>query len=149
MEVINRVIPNEDQIKGFLEPGPDGPIYMVNLLRFKDKAKYADGRESDITGEQAYALYGQEVTKLLPKFGGGGMFSVSVERLMLGEVEDLWDKVAIAMYPSRAAMFDMMRSEEMQAIGQHRAAGLAGQLNLEGVDASGIWLGIDGYSSRD
>jgi hypothetical protein len=40
-------------------------------------------------------------------------------------------------------MFDMMRSEEMQVIGQHRAAGLAGQLNLEGVDASGIWLGTD------
>ena len=71
------------------------------------------------------------------------MFNVSVERLMLGEVEDLWDKVAIAMYPSRTAMFDMMRSEEMQVIGQHRAAGLAGQLNLEGVDASGIWLGTD------
>ncbi|MGY8804471.1 MAG: DUF1330 domain-containing protein [bacterium] len=144
MEVINRVTPNEDQIKGFLEPGPDGPIYMVNLLRFKDKAEYADGRETDLTGEQAYALYGQEVLKLLPKFGGGGMFNVSVERLMLGEVEDLWDKVAIAMYPSRTAMFDMMRSEEMQVIGQHRAAGLAGQLNLEGVDASGIWLGTDG-----
>ena len=143
MEVINRVIPNEDQIKGFLEPGPDGPIYMVNLLRFKDKAEYADGRETDLTGEQAYALYGQEVLKLLPTFGGGGMFNVSVERLMLGEVEDLWDKVAIAMYPSRTAMFDMMRSEEMQVIGQHRAAGLAGQLNLEGVDASGIWLGTD------
>ena len=27
---------------------------------------------------------------------------------MLGEVEDLWDQVAIAMYPSRKAMLEMI-----------------------------------------
>jgi quinol monooxygenase YgiN len=53
---------------------------------------------------------------------------------MLGSVEDLWDDVAIAMYPNRAAMMQMMQLPEMQEIGQHRAAGLAGQLNIETVD---------------
>ena len=37
MEVINRVVPNEEQIKGFMEPGREGPIYMLNLLKFKAK----------------------------------------------------------------------------------------------------------------
>ncbi len=141
MEVKNSVRPNDEQIAGFLEPGPDGPIYMVNLLKFKDKAEYEDGRETDLTGEQAYGIYGAAVSKLLKKFGGAAMFSASVERLMLGEVEELWDKVAIAMYPSRTAMMEMMRSDEMQEIGVHRAAGLAGQLNIESVDAQGLWLG--------
>ncbi len=141
MEVKNSVRPNDEQIAGFLEPGPDGPIYMVNLLKFKDKAEYEDGRETDLTGEQAYGIYGAAVSKLLKKFGGAAMFSASVERLMLGEVEELWDKVAIAMYPSRTAMMEMMRSDEMQKIGVHRAAGLAGQLNIESVDAQGLWLG--------
>ena len=141
MEVKNSVRPNDEQIAGFLEPGPDGPIYMVNLLKFKDKAEYEDGRETDLTGEQAYGIYGAAVSKLLKKFGGAAMFSASVERLMLGEVEELWDKVAIAMYPSRNAMMEMMRSDEMQEIGVHRAAGLAGQLNIESVDAQGLWLG--------
>ena len=59
---------------------------------------------------------------------------------MLGEAEELWDKVAIAMYPSRAAMLEMMSSPEMQEIGAHRAAGLAGQLNIETAGASGSWL---------
>ena len=144
MEVTNRVVPNEDQIKGFFEPGPEGPIYMVNLLRFKDKAEYEDGRSTNLTGAQAYGLYADEVTKLLGEFGGGGMFSSSVERLMLGEVEDLWDKVAIAMYPSRAAMMQMLSSEKMKEIEVHRAAGLAGQLNIECADAKGIWLGSVG-----
>ena len=141
MEVKNSVRPNDEQIAGFFEPGPDGPIYMVNLLKFKDRAEYEDGRDTELTGAQAYGIYGTEVSKLLTKFGGAAMFSASVQRLMLGEVEDLWDKVAIAMYPSRAAMMDMMRSEEMQEISVHRTAGLAGQLNIESVDAQGLWLG--------
>ena len=133
MEVKNSVAPNESQMAGFAEPGPDGPIYMVNLLKFKDRAQYADGRETDLTGEQAYALYGVAVTELLKEFGGEAIFGANVERLMLGEVEELWDKVAIAMYPSRNAMMQMMMSPTMQEIGQHRAAGLAGQLNIETV----------------
>ena len=126
MQVHNSVYPNQDQIRGFTEPGPEGPIYMLNLLKFKDKAEYPDGRESNLTGEQAYAIYAAEVSRLLTEFGGGVMFGASVERLMLGEVEELWDKVAIAMYPSRGAMLAMMQSPTMQEIARHRAAGLAG-----------------------
>jgi uncharacterized protein (DUF1330 family) len=131
MQVENKVTPSEDQIKGFFEPGADGPIYMLNLLKFKEKAEYVDGRKTDLTGAEAYALYGAEVSKILINLGGGGMFNAKVERLMLGEVEDLWDTVAIAMYPSRQAMIEMMQSEEYQAIHHHRDAGLAGQLNIE------------------
>lgn len=141
MKVENRVTPSQEQIKGFFEPGTDGPIYMLNLLKFKEKAEYEDGRETDLTGAQAYALYGAEVSKILIKLGGGGMFNASVERLMLGEVDELWDSVAIAMYPNRQAMINMMQSEEYQAIHHHRDAGLAGQLNIETTNAGGIWLG--------
>lgn len=140
MEVQNSVLPNEEQIKGFFEPGPSGPIYMVNLLKFKDKAKYEDGRETQLSGAEAYKLYGDAVSTLLPQYGGGALFFAHVERLMLGEVEDLWDEVAIAMYPSRQAMLEMMQCDEMKDISQHRAAGLAGQLNIETVDAVGQWL---------
>ena len=78
--------------------------------------------------------------KLLSQLGGSLVFAADVERLMLGEVEELWNKVAIAMYPSRDSMFRMMQSPEMSEIGVHRAAGLAGQLNIETAGASGHWL---------
>jgi uncharacterized protein (DUF1330 family) len=74
------------------------------------------------------------------------MFNAKVERLMLGEVEELWDSVAIAMYPSRQAMIDMMQSEEYQAIHHHRNAGLAGQLNIETMNPGGVWLGGSGIN---
>ncbi len=145
MKVENAVYPSKEQMAGFLEPGHDGPIYMVNLLRFKDKAEYKDGRETQLSGREAYDLYGDAVSHLLTRFGGGAMFKADVSRLSLGQVEDLWDAVAIAVYPSKQAMLDMMMSPEMQEIGVHRAAGLAGQLNIETVDAAGLWLGQAGF----
>ncbi|HIG50502.1 MAG TPA: DUF1330 domain-containing protein [Gammaproteobacteria bacterium] len=131
MEVKNALMPNDQQMAGFLEEGKDQPIYMVNLLKFKDKATYPDKRETDLTGEEAYAIYGQEVRKHLEKVGAKPIFSGKVSRLMLGEVEDLWDVVAIAMYPNRKAMLDMISDPEYIKSAQHRAAGLEGQLNIE------------------
>ncbi len=133
MKVENSVGPDKRQIEAFGEPGPDAPIYMVNLLKFKEKAEYEDGRESDLSGREAYALYGQAVVKLLEKHGGGAVFGGDVTHLTLGVVEDLWDQVAIATYPSRAAMLAMATSPEYQECAVHRNAGLEGQLNIETV----------------
>lgn len=140
MEVTNQVGPNAAQMSGFSEGTREGPIYMLNLLKYRDTAKYVDGRDTKISGREAYRLYTQGVRELLKEFGGSLSFKASVERLTIGEVEELWDDVAIAMYPSRTAMLQMMQSEKMQEIGQHRAAGLAGQLNIECVDAVGSFL---------
>ena len=127
-------------MQGFHEQGHDEPIYMLNLLKFKERAEYEDGRDSDLTGEQAYGIYGQAVADLLVKVGGAPVFSASVERLMLGEVEDLWDSAAIAMYPSRQAMLTMISLPEYQEIAVHRSAGLEGQLNIELVKPLGGWF---------
>ena len=139
MKYSNSVYPNEEQIKGFLEPGPEGPICLVNLLKFKPRAEYEDGRESTLTGREAYDLYEAGVSKILQGVGGYIGFMGEVERLALGEVEELWDTVALAIWPSRQIMFEVMQSEEMQAISVHRAAGLAGQLNIETREISGKW----------
>jgi len=136
MKVENHLRPNGAQMAGFADGASDGPIYMLNLLKYRDKAEYADGRDTKLTGRQAYAVYTQGVRELLQEFGGSLTLKASVKRLTIGEVEELWDDVAIAMYPSRAAMLQMMQSEKMQDIGQHRAAGLDGQLNIECVDAT-------------
>ena len=39
MEVINKLLPNEVQINGFLENPDIGPISMVKLLKYRDKAE--------------------------------------------------------------------------------------------------------------
>ena len=140
MEVRNSLYPNEQQMNGFLEPGPDGPICMVNLLKFKPLAEYEDGRETTLSGREAYDLYTQGVTELLQQVGGYLGFNGDVERLALGEVAELWDAVGLAVYPSRQAMLEMMQLDGMREISLHRSAGLAGQLNIETARLSGQWL---------
>ena len=131
MKVENKVIPSEEQMKGFVEGDIDSPISMLNLLKFKDKAEYEDGRTTDLTGREAYQIYALAVAKLVENSGGKVLFGAEVSRLMLGEVEELWDTVAIAQYPSRRKMLEMMMSPEYAEISVHRTAGLKGQLNIE------------------
>ncbi len=133
MNVENAVLPTPEQITGRGEAGHDRPIYMVNLLKFKEKAEYEDGRETELSGQEAYGIYGAEVVAHLAKVGGKPVIGGQVTALRLGVVEELWDVVAIAMYPNRKAMLEMIMSPEYQKSAEHRAAGLAGQLNIEMV----------------
>ena len=134
MEVTNEVLPTSaERMKEMMQPGPEGPIYMVNLLKFKDRAQYEDDRQSELTGREAYQLYGQAVLKLIGEYGGEIVFHADVTFLALGQVEELWDEVAIAKYPNRAALLAMSSSQEWRDAAVHRSAGLAGQLNIESV----------------
>lgn len=130
MKVINQLYPSAEQAKDFFGADEDGPMCMVNLLKFKDKATYADGSEPELSGREAYMRYGAAVQACLAAVGAKARFTGMVTDLMLGEVEELWDMVAIAEYPSRAAMLEMVQSPEYQAITKHRDAGLAGQINI-------------------
>ena len=131
MEYKNSINPTKEQMEGFLEGDSEVPISMINLLKFKEKAEYEDGRDTNLTGEQAYAIYGQEVVEHLKKVGGELIFGGSINRLMLGEVEELWDKAFIAKYPSKKAMLKMITDPDYLESNKHRIAGLAGQLNIE------------------
>jgi len=131
MEVRNAVYPGPDQAREFFNDDEDGPFVMVNLLRFREKAEYDDGTASHLSGREAYERYGAEVAKLITRLGGRIHYSGAVTGLMIGEVADLWDMVALAEYPSLAAFRAMATSDEMRAIEHHRRAGLAGQLNIK------------------
>ena len=87
-----------------------------------------DGRSEIIMGQVAYMRYGAEMRKIVERAGGRLLFAGRVDGLVIGEVEELWDAVAVVEYPSRAKFQELVMPPEMQAIGVHREAGLAGQL---------------------
>lgn len=130
MNVTNAIFPSTEQATAFFGGGEDGPFTMVNLLKFKEKAEYEDGSDADLSGRDAYMRYGAAVQGCLATVGGKAIFSGMTTDLLLGDVEELWDMVALAHYPSRAAMLAMVQSADYQAIEKHRKAGLAGQLNI-------------------
>jgi hypothetical protein len=137
MKVENRVYPNREQMKGFFEEGNDDqPIYMINLLKFKEKAEYKDGRETSLSGREAYALYAEIIEKHLIEIGGEIIFKSKVTRITVGKVDELWDAIAIAKWPSKKVMGENMMPSNPELLEgyQHREAGLAGQLNIESVE---------------
>ena len=130
MIVLNSLRLTDEQMKMFMEFPDDKPIKMVNLLKFKNKAEYKDKRETALTGEEAYNIYSEEVGNHLAKVGGKIIFLGKVKGLLLGEVEELWDQVAIAEYPNKTAMITMFTNEDYLVSEKHRSAGLEGQLNI-------------------
>jgi len=127
----NKVYPNPSQVKEMQNDGPEGPIVMVNLLKFREHAVYYDTRETDLSGREAYDLYAVKIGSLILKHGGEIIFAGDTTFMALGEANPLWDEVALALYPTRRALFDMSTSKEWLEISVHREAGLEGQLNIE------------------
>ncbi|MYE14833.1 MAG: DUF1330 domain-containing protein [Gammaproteobacteria bacterium] len=136
MKVRNAVVPTPEGMQAFLAKDIEGPVLMLNLLKFKEKAEYADGRETDLSGAEAYALYGQDMIPWVSSHGGRFLFSGPAHHLVLGEADELWDQVAIVEYPSKEAFVQIVSAPEVAEWGVHRAAGLEGQL-LIAVTATG------------
>jgi len=130
MKVKNKLLANKEQIRAFIKQDDGTPVHMVNLLKFKDKAEYEDGRATDLTGQQAYAIYSADIKGQIEKVGGKIVFEGQASQLLVGEVEDLWDMIAVVRYPNVQAMAKMTSDRAYGEIAIHRIAGLEGQLNI-------------------
>ena len=136
MKVENALRPEADQIRDFL--AKEGPVWMVNLLKFRERAAYPDGRDADLPGIDAYRRYAELMRKRVEAKGGRFLCASKVEGLLLGQVDDLWDHVAIVEYPSASTLVEIASSEGFAELEEHREAGLAGQLNLTTQPVDGL-----------
>lgn len=112
---LNAMLPTPKQMQEFLELPDDGPIVMLNLLKFK-----AEG------GREEYLKYGVGVQAVLKSIGAEMIFSASAEFCLIGNGQ--WDAVAMVRYPNKKAIAKMSTMPEYQAIHPHREAGLEGQI---------------------
>ncbi|RLA57057.1 MAG: DUF1330 domain-containing protein [Gammaproteobacteria bacterium] len=129
--MINVLQPTGEQVRAFRDRQTGEPIAMLNLLKFKEKAIYEDGRSSELTGLEAYQLYANAFHEIMEPRGVRVLYSGGVRGLLIGEGDGLWDSVALIEYPSTEVMLNMLRDEDYQHAQQHRAAGLEGQLLIE------------------
>ena len=123
--------PRREQIAALLANDKGGPIRMVNLLKFREFAKYSDGTDTGLSGAEAYQRYAAEVVPIINKTGGEVVFSGQTNTLVIGDGELKWDMVSIVQYPSVAAFIGMTSSDEYKKIHVHRDAGLESQLLVE------------------
>lgn len=103
-------------------PDEDGPVWMVNLMKYKERAEYADGRDTELSGREA----DDEYTPLGPLAAVGAeiVFVADVEDQFLGD-EPAWDRVAVVRYPTRASFIEMQTRDDFQQAHQHKEAGMA------------------------
>jgi uncharacterized protein (DUF1330 family) len=128
MKVENAVYPTADGIQTLARDSSPAKIAMLNLLKFRAKAVYKDGRPDDISGREAYQRYSSAMTKIVEREGGRILFAGRIAGVVIGEIEGVWDVAAIMEYPSRAAFQRIVTLPEVNEISVHREAGLEGQL---------------------
>ncbi len=109
-----KIRPNKDQFIELMNTPDEGPVVMLNLLKFK-------ARE----GQAEYNKYGDSVLKMVESLGGKLLWMGKVDQALIGPVdENDWDAIALVQYPSRKAFIEMATSKEYDGIHEHREGGL-------------------------
>jgi len=103
-------------------PEDDGPIYMVNLMKYHEVAQYAEdvGVEKPISGREADDRYNP--ASILAKIGATIVFVGDVISNRAGD-ED-WDRIAIVRYATRKSFIDMQARKDFGEKHVHKAAGM-------------------------
>ena len=109
-------------IEGLEASEHQGPIVMVNLMRFRDRS--LDGQGS---GWDAYLRYSALTVPMIKARGGTLLWTGQAKAVALGpQAGNQWDYVALVCYPSVAAFIDMMTSPDYQTLSDpHRRNGCA------------------------
>ena len=118
--MISHIDPTKETFAAFRANDRAGPIHMLNLVRFRDKAGYPDGRNA--TGAEAYAAYGRESYPVFSRVGGRIVWRGSFELMLIGPSAEKWDECFIAEYPSVAAFVEMIRDPVYREAVRHRQA---------------------------
>ena len=111
---IRAIDPPPAELGAFLAKEPDRELYMLNLNQHSDRREYAK--------------YGRNTLPQLLRRSGGPVFVADALPAVVGAAShplcQPWDEVLLVRYPSRAAMFDMLRDPEYQRGLPHRERGL-------------------------
>ena len=104
----------------------EGPLVMLNLLRFKAEADYpAEADVAPCSGAEAFARYGAAAAPCVEAAGGKASYAGGVALSLIARPEEEWDAIALVEYPSLEAFLVMGQSEAYQKIAFHRTAALA------------------------
>ena len=119
--------PNKEQFIELMNAPDEGPVVMLNLLKFKPRG-----------GSQEYGKYGESVSKMVEARGGKMLWMGKVDQTLIGPVEEDWDAVALVQYPSRKAFVEMTTSAEYDEAHEHREGGLERTLLLACTPREGV-----------
>lgn len=120
---------NPQQGATFFGAPETGPVVMLNLLRFHERADYTHAPalepEAGCSGREAYQRYMREMLPLLEASGGAVLFSGSSAAFLIGPPDESWDHVLLVRQASKAAFLAFASDPESQRITAHRTAAIS------------------------
>jgi uncharacterized protein (DUF1330 family) len=122
--------PSENQLSKLLSMPIETPVAVLNLFEFNEVANYQSGdpeyatSAAEISGQDAFHLYGGVAGKTIEDLGGRVVMSAPVEQVLIGHEVANWHAAAIMYFPSRGAFLQMMSDANFQTASRHRRAAL-------------------------
>lgn len=120
--------PSDEGVGRLLARGVEGPVTMLNLLRFREWADYSDFPDLappvPISGREAYDRYVRHTLPFLGATGGSVQFFGDGGHNLVGPSDERWDLVMLIRQASVADFFAFAQNLEYQAGIGHRTAAL-------------------------
>jgi hypothetical protein len=97
-------------------PEEEGPVWMVNFMKYRARADYGDGQDSGISGREADDRYAPR----------GILDDIGAEVVFFGDVVagDAWDRIGIVRYPTHRSFMEMQYHPGFRQQHRHKAAGM-------------------------
>ena len=117
--------PSRDNFEAFKALPRDEPIWMLNLVRFRERAEYpADHADANLarTCAEAYAAYGRTSGPVFTRVGGKIVWGGAMQTMVIGPHDERWDTVFIAHYPTAGAFLEMVTDPDYRRAVIHRQA---------------------------
>ena len=108
--------------------GIEGPVVMLNLLRFRDTADYSAFPDlapaEPVSGAEAYRTYMAHTTPFLDAAGGSVRLVAEGGHPLIGPTDERWDLVLLVNYPELGRLVAMAQDSAYMAGIGHRTAAL-------------------------
>ncbi|MGF7234619.1 MAG: DUF1330 domain-containing protein [Frankia sp.] len=120
--------PSDENARRFFERDIDGPVTMLNLLRFRARADYSAFPQiappEPISGSAAYDRYVRHTMPFLIASGGSVEFFGTGGHNFVGPADERWDLVMLVRQASVQDFFAFAANEAYLAGVGHRTAAL-------------------------
>ena len=124
--------PRGADLKRFLAEDVDGPVVMLNLLRFAE------------SGRESYDRYARHLSEtFLPRYGGEVIYAGDCSTPLVADDGPGWDAVLVVRYPDRAAFSRMVADPEYQEITHLRTQALTAAV----LQATVPWRPVSGTAA--
>jgi len=120
--------PSEESARRLFQRGIEGPVTMLNLLRFRDTADYSAFPDlapaEPISGSEAYDRYVRHTLPFLTAGGGSVEFFGTGGPNFVGPADERWDLVMMIRQASLSDFLAFASNDDYLAGIGHRTAAL-------------------------